>query len=573
MITFESIRYKNILSTGDYWQEHDLQGTPLTLIIGKNGAGKTTLIDALFFALYGEAFRDIVKKKLLNSKNKKALLVELWFKSGPNRYFIRRGIKPDVFEFYVNDSLVPMDAKKVDYQLNVNKAVRIDKKSLKSQVTLASRSYVPFMRMTAPDRRTVVQDVLDIQVFTEMSKIGKGLSDALKAELTDIDHDMKELGHRMALERSRVTVKADTLRDSIEALEKRNVVLESEIEHLEGDVQTLNAECVDLTSQMAQMRDLSRTVSTNRALKSTLEDQYKLVTDDKKFYCQNDSCPTCQQAIDAGFKATAIEELSVKRQSIVERGTVLKDQINKDVDLMDSLEVSIKELQTKQNKAQVKTSEIRMKRNTIRQNAEEIKKLSTPTESETIIESKINEYQAEYNELARQKASKSSELDLLKVAALMLKDEGIKTQIVKKYLPTINATINKFIRMLGFNATFEMNETFEENIKDEYGESFSYHSYSEGEKMRFDLAILFTWREIAKLRNTTDTNLLIMDEVLDASLDTDGAEDFMKVISQIVQNTNTFVISHNADKIKDRFDKVIEFKKVKKFSQMKVVKQ
>lgn len=572
MILFEKIRYKNILSTGDYWQEHNFIDTPLTLIVGKNGAGKTTLIDALFYALYGQPFRSIVLKKLLNSKNKKGLLVEMWFKSGPNSYMIRRGMKPDVFEFYVNDALVPMDAKKADYQLNVNKAVRIDKKSLSSQVTLASRSYTPFMRLPAADRRTVVQDVLDIQVFTEMAKVVKGQIDALKGELSDTDSDMRELGHKIALERSRVTVKADTLKDSIEALEKRNIVLEREIEHLEGDVEDLSAECVDLAEKMRESTTLSRTVSDDRSKRSALEDRYKELAKERKFYSNHDSCPTCQQTIDEGFKATAIADLEGKQAVIVEKGQALKAQINDGVARLDELHDIIQELQKKQNKAQVKSSEIRMKRNTIKQNQAEIVKLSTPTESETIIESKINEYQAEYNALAKTKAEKSSEMDLLKVAALMLKDDGIKTQIIRKYLPTINATINKFIRMLGFNATFEMNETFEESIRDEYGEVFSYHSYSEGEKMRFDLAILFTWREIAKLRNTTDTNLLIMDEVLDASLDTDGAQDFMKVISNIMKNTNTIVISHNAEKIKDSFNKVIEFKKVKKFSQMKVMK-
>lgn len=572
MAQLKRLRYKNILSTGNTWQEYDFEETPRLLILGKNGAGKTTLIDALFFALYGKPFRNIVKDKLVNSVNKKDALVELWWSNGPTEYMVRRGIAPNVFEFYVNGNLVPRDAKVTDYQIQVANAFRMDPKSMGQQAVLASRSYVPFMRLSAPDRRKVVQDVLDIEIFTHMAAVNKANMDALKIEMDELESELRDYKHKMDLERSKVSVDRTKTQESIDRYERSNTKLQSEIDHLQEDVETLKNELVEVSTDMVDKRDLQNAIyqlkfNREQALKEFEKCKAKI-----QFYHDRDDCPVCKQSITPQFKAEIVSDITEQRETIRANGKEIGVKLSEREQQLFNVEAKSKQIEIITGQISQKKSWIESKKLQIKNNNKEIADLQKPTVTQEVNESLITEYQTKYNELASTKALKSSEMDLLKVEAKLLKDDGIKTQIIAKYLPTINATINKFIRMLGFNVTFEMNDTFQETIKDQYGAAFSYHSFSEGEKMRFDLAIMFTWREIAKLRNTTDTNLLIMDEVLDASLDSDGAEDFMKVINQIAKDTNTIVISHASERIKDSFDKVIEFSKVKKFSQMKVIK-
>lgn len=572
MVIFEKLRYKNILSTGDEFIEFDLDKIDLTLILGKNGGGKTTLIDALNFCLYGKPFRDINKDMLINSINGKKLLTEVEFRKGSDKYKCIRGIKPNVFEFYVNGILVPKDAKVVDYQKQVDKALSIGAKSFRSQVVLGSRTYVPFMRLKTEERRAVIEDLLDLEVFTTMNKVNRDNISDTEDELDAIDKELSKVAAKLELEKTRVSMVRGNMVESVDRLQRKIDALGRQKDIEEDSRKALQDELEALEPLVTGHHETAEKYAKYRSAKTSIVSNIVSIDENIDFYRDNDRCSTCLQTIDKNFKAEIIGRETTKKEGLQERiakAEVFLEELKTELTRIESVERKMNEYRTS---IAVKNSTIRGLQIQIDACEREITELERSTDDFDDIEATITKWQTAYNEGAAAKNDRATHLEYLKAVALVLKDTGLKAKIIKQYIPIMNTLINKYLGIMGFNVAFEINETFTETIKSQFKEAYSYGSFSEGEKMRLDLAIMFAWRDVAKMRNTTATNLLIMDEVLDASLDQEGAEDFLSIVREMAKDTNTIIISHKSEHLMDRFSKVIKFTKIKKFSKMKVMK-
>lgn len=572
MVIIKKVRYKNILSNGNDWVEFDLNSIPLTLFIGKNGGGKSTVIDALTFAFYGKPFRDIVKDLLLNTINLKALLVETEFSSGNDEYLVRRGIKPNVFEFFKNGVMVPKDAKVVDYQKHVDRAIRMDLKSFRQITVLGSRTFTPFMRLKTDERRALIEDVLDLGVFSQMNKLNKANIDSTSEELAEIDSELKDIRYKLDIEKNKITLVRGNVEDSIVRVRAKidgvRVELGASMVEEIMVAEKLKVALPGLDGQQDARDKLAK-------FKAALDRGWDKLRQHQKniaFYTKNCDCPTCGQGIDDDFKARIVanEEAEIVK---IDAGIILVETrisaAETEVRSFQTIQTEVNDLRTS---VAVASSNVRSLENQVRNLERELKDLQASNVDFGSLEDEINKWQESYDIAANTKNTIVERLEYYKAAATVLKDNGIKAKIIKQYIPIINSLINKYLGIMGFSVAFELNETFTESIKSQHKDSFSYGSFSEGEKMRLDLAILFTWRDIAKLRNTNATNLLIMDEVLDASLDEEGAEDFLRIIQEMTADTNTIIISHKSQHLMERFDRVVQFKKVKKFSTMKVLK-
>lgn len=572
MVIIKSIRYRNILSNGNDWVEFQLNSTSLTLFIGKNGGGKSTMIDALTFAFYGKPFRDVNKDLLINTINGKNCEVEAEFESGTNHYKVRRGIKPNVFEFFVNGVMVPKDAKVVDYQKHVDRALRMDLKSFRQITVLGSRTFTPFMRLKTDERRALIEDVLDLGVFTQMNKLNKANIDMTSEELKEVDDELKDIRAKLQLEKQKITLVRDNVEDSIDRVNRKIAALKAERQNAVEDEEAERTKLDAALPTLEGRDDARRKLQDLRTKLDRGWDKLRQIQKNLAFYTNNCECPTCTQTIDAAFKAriVATEEAELAK---VDAG-ILKvegwiETAVKEVQEYDERNRIVNELKTS---LAVQTSNVRSLDTQIRNLEREERDLRNSNTDFGSLQEEIDKWQESYDIAASTKNTIAERLEYYKLAATVLKDNGIKAKMIKQYIPIINSLINKYLGIMGFSVAFELNETFTESIKSQHKDTFSYGSFSEGEKMRLDLAILFTWRDIAKLRNTNATNLLLMDEVLDASLDEDGSEDFLRIIQEMTSDTNTIIISHKSQHLMERFDRVVQFTKVKKFSNMKVLK-
>lgn len=567
MITFKHIRYMNILSTGNAWTDIPLDNNKTTLILGENGAGKSTILDALSFALYGKAFRKINKPQLMNSINGKGLLVELTFAVGEIVYMVKRGLKPNVFEIFKNGELIKQDAANKDYQLYLEEnIIKMNHKSFGQVVVLGSSTFVPFMQLPAASRREIIEDLLDIQVFTAMNTL-------LKEKVSKNKTDVVDAKHKIELAKTKIDA-AKNKNKSIEDLKK------NEVSRIKDKIKELIKVYEEETEIVASF------VKSNEALSSTIEDeesvlgdraekhskcaQYKKHIADLKavnaFYEKHDNCPTCKQGIDHEFKDGVFTENSDKIASIQS----LIDVISQDVTLLD---VRVEEIKAVKdviyaNNVQISEHEInsRIARNSLKALKTDLE--NAQKEVKTIDISEIEQLEEILKKLHAKQEVLYSDSEVLGVVATLLKDGGIKTRIVKQYIPVMNKLINKYLAAMDFFVDFQLDENFNETIKSRFRDEFSYSSFSEGEKLRIDLALLFTWRAISKMRNSTSTNLLIMDEIMDSSLDNSGTSEFLKIINELAVDTNIFIISHKGDQLQDSFDNVIRFEKVKNFSRI-----
>ena len=569
MIIFEKLRWKNILSTGNSFTELNLTKSPNTLVIGNNGAGKSTMLDALCFGLFGKPFRKINKPNLLNSINQQQGVVEVEFSIGQKKYKIIRGIKPNTFEVYCNNQLVDQDAKAKDYQDHLEKFIlKINYKSFTQVVILGSASFVPFMQLSPGDRRAIIEDLLDIGIFSSMNGIVKEKMSINKNESLKNKYDLDLSAEKIKMQKD--AIEEHKKHNDAEIEKKKNEVLQSidQTFTLQKNIELIQKHIDVLNSKINDKLIIEKKSTQLVQLESKLESRLKKLDKEYKFYEENHDCPTCKQGIADTFRHN---QLSGINQTKGEVGVGLKDieaKIQKANERIEEIQKIVKHIQEHNNEIVKNNSTITAVNAFITKLQKEIEDLSARKDNLEDENAKLKELKVELGVLVKKQEVLSSEKQYLEYAGNLLKDTGIKTRIIKQYLPIMNKLINKYLTSMDFFVNFNINENFEESIKSRHRDDFSYANFSEGEKMRIDLALLFTWRQIAKIKNSTNTNLLILDEVFDSSLDTVGTDEFLKLLYEMDKDTNVFVISHKGDQLFDKFRSVIKFKKVNNFSQV-----
>lgn len=569
MITFEKVRWKNFLSTGNVFTEIDLTRSTNTLIVGHNGAGKSTILDALTFGLFGKPFRKINKPQLMNTINNSDCVVEIEFKIGKKQYKIHRGIKPNVFEIYCDGTLVNQDAKAKDYQEHLEKFIlKLNYKSFTQVVILGSASFVPFMQLSPADRRAIIEDLLDIQIFSSMNSIVKNRISTIKDEQKTVDYSTKLVIEKISLQKQ--NIEEHKKNHLVEINKKTQEITDNDtyLNKVAKDVALIQKHNQQLSDQIA---DKTAAVSRNTkllTLQSKFGDSVKKLNKEISFYENNDNCPTCQQTIAEETKDKHVTEKQLKITEIGTASTKLEEEIENVYNRLKDIDKIQKHI-TAHNSEIIKLNTQVTSINTFNAKLlKEIQELKSRTTSNENDDEKLKSLNAELQESLNLAEQLAIDKQYHEYAASLLKDTGIKTKIIKQYLPVMNKLINKYLTAMDFFVNFNLNESFEETIKSRHRDEFSYASFSEGEKMRIDLALLFTWRQIAKMKNSVSTNLLVLDEVFDSSLDGVGTEEFLKLLNNLDNNTNVFVISHKGDQLFDKFRSVIKFEKKNNFSQV-----
>ena len=569
MIKFEKLRWKNILSTGNVFTEIDLLRSTNTLIIGHNGAGKSTILDALCFALFGKPFRKINKPGLLNSINQSDGVVEVEFSIGRKQYKVIRGIKPNIFEIYCNGVMVNQDAKVKDYQEQLEKFIlKLNFKSFTQVVILGSASFVPFMQLSPGDRRTIIEDLLDINIFSSMNGIVKEKMSIIKDESTKNKYAMELTSEKIKLQKQNIE---EHKKHSAGEIEKKRTEIESsekQIKQLTDDIELIQKHVNALLKKIADEKSINNKSSKLVQLESKLETKLKKINKDILFYNDHDECPTCRQNINQDFKDTELNTLNSGAGDITKALSDIDKQIQSANDRINEITKINEHISEHNNEVVKHISTIKAINNYVVKLGKEILELQNQHTNLDTDNTVLKELKTSLTDLVSKQEELSEEKQYLEYASSLLKDTGIKTKIIKQYLPIMNKLINKYLTAMDFFVNFNINENFEETIKSRHRDDFSYANFSEGEKMRIDLALLFTWRQIARMKNSTNTNLLILDEVFDSSLDGVGTEEFLKLIHDMGTDTNVFVISHKGDQLFDKFRSIIKFEKKNNFSRI-----
>jgi len=565
LIIFKTVRWKNFLSTGNNFTEIELNKDSTNLIIGENGAGKSTILDALCFGLFGKAFRNINKMQLVNTVNGSAALVEVEFSIGSKNIKVIRGIKPNVFEIYINGKMYNQDANARDYQKYLEQQIlKLNYRSFTQVVILGSSTFVPFMQLKARHRREVVEEILDIQIFSLMNML-------LKQRLKTIDDDYREIDYKYNLMEQEVNLKEKYVKDLQEnkrmlLVDKSNLLAGNEeevfkkkrrITDLQDDIDTMhdkisNASIVE--EKFTKLKDIQ----------SQLKEKHRAHSRLVGFFESNEDCPTCQQHIDEIFKSTMISKKQNEADKLSKGMDDLQDELNatkSKIIVINEINKNIQSNNVEIAKENSSMTELQKFNATLQS---EIDHLETGNVEENDIK-QIEELKQNLSNLSTSKSNLREEKTYAEASRSMLTDTGIKTKIIKQYLPIMNKLINTYLTSMEFYVNFTLDENFEETIKSRYRDDFSYTSFSEGEKMRIDLALLFTWRAVAKMKNSTNTNLLILDEIFDSSLDGTGTDEFLKILNTL-GDENVFVISHKQDQLVDKFRNTIKFEKIKNFS-------
>jgi DNA repair exonuclease SbcCD ATPase subunit len=563
MIVFKKIRWKNFLSTGNVFTELDLCSNKTTLIVGENGAGKSTLLDALSFALFNKPFRKVNKPQLMNTINRKDLSVEVEFIVGKSEYKVVRGMKPNVFELYKNGSLLNQDAESRDYQKVLeDQILKVNHKSFCQVVVLGSASFVPFMQLPTGQRREVIEDLLDLQIFTTMNTLLRDKVATNTAKLTELDTQTKILEERIdMMKKHRAQIEENNNRLLVEKQEKIDEC-KIRIDSIDVEIESINEYAKNLRQSIEDKTKIKEKREKLITLKAQIESKMKSFDKTINFFHDTETCPTCNQGIDHDFKEQTIFNKRAQLQELADGIIKLEEEKAK----IEARMQEIMEITEKISELNIRWSTLNHERSLQDKILHDLERV---VETQ-VFEDKIPETEEELDKAINSYNAEVDERHVLTAAAAILKDGGIKARIIKQYVPIINKLINKYLSAMDFFVQFELNEQFEETIKSRFRDEFSYASFSEGEKMRINLAILFTWRAVAKMRNSINTNLLIMDEVFDSSLDSGGTEEFMKILTNLTQDTNTFIISHKTDQLWDRFERVIRFEKHKNFSRIVV---
>ena len=568
MIRFKKIKWKNFLSTGNQWTEIDFEKSSTTLIIGSNGAGKSTVLDALTFVLFNKPFRKITKSQLVNTVNEKDCSVEIDFTVGTRDYRVVRGIKPSIFEIWVGDNMLNQTAAANDQQkyLETN-ILKLNYKSFTQIVVLGSSSFIPFMQLSAPNRREVIEDLLDIRIFSAMNGVVKDKLRHLRDNIKILELRKESLTDKVSMQKKFIEEIESRGKQDIKEKREKKDGLGNEILTLTTQNESLNDNVSSLNKNQEKVTGASKTLLKLNNLKGKMSNKVSTLTKEHKFFTDNVTCPTCTQNIEESFRLNRIAEVETKAKELQDGYKELQFKIKSEQERELSFNTLSKEITKLNNDISQNNTKISGFQQQITDLESEIQTLTDQLANRNTEHEKLTELRENLNTTFDELVEKKEELSYKDYVYNLLKDGGVKTKIIKKYLPLINKQVNRYLQMMDFYINFKLNEEFSETIESPIHEDFCYASFSEGEKMRIDLALLFTWREVAAYKNSTNTNLLVMDEVFDSSLDGTGTDEFLKIIRFVIKDANIFVISHK-ESLLEKFESVIQFEKLKGFSKM-----
>jgi len=568
MILFEKISWKNFLSTGNQPIEIDFQKNTTTLIVGTNGAGKSTILDALTFSLFGKPFRKINKPQLVNSVNEKDCRVEVEFSIGKTNWKVIRGIKPAVFEIYRNDSLLDQSSAALDQQKWLEQTVlKMNYKSFTQIVILGSSTFVPFMQLPAAHRREVIEDLLDIKIFSSMNTIIKEKIRQTREEIKTLELKKESFKDKVEMQQNFIEELENRGNANINTNKEKIAKLDSEV----GIYMTQNAVTEEeIYKYVKEQEDVigadDKLIKLNN-LKGKVSQKVSTITKEHKFFTENTVCPTCTQTIEEEFRLNRIEDAQNKAKELQQGYQDLEESIKVEQERERQFIALSKEISKLNNEISQNNTRISLNQRQIRDLEHEIQTITNQLENRNIEHEKLESFKENLKTTYSELAEKKDSINYYDFSYSLLKDGGVKTKIIKKYLPLINQQVNRYLQMMDFYINFTLDEEFNETVQSPIHEDFSYASFSEGEKQRIDLALLFTWREVAKYKNSVSTNLMILDEVFDSSLDSQGTDEFLKIIRYVIKDANIFIISHKTG-MEDKFQSVIKFDKVKGFSCM-----
>ena len=566
MIIFKTIRWKNFLSTGDQWTEINFQHSDTNLIIGTNGAGKSTMLDALTFSLFNKPFRKINKSQLINATNERDCLVEVVFDLNGREYLVRRGIKPNIFEIDVDGTVMNKQADDRSMQKILEETIlKVNYKSFTQIVILGSSTFVPFMQLSGSNRRDVIEDLLDIRIFSAMNHLIKEKMRVQREKIKSLTFKKDNVKDKIQMQKSFIKELEDQGKNSITENEKKRDSLSDEICVLIMKTEGLEDSVYGLTEQQKELIGAGEKLLKLNNLKGKLSQKVSTITKEHKFFTDNVTCPTCTQSIEESFRLNKINDVQTKARELKKGFEDLEESIKTEQDRERHFNNLSKEITKLNHDISQNNTKISGFQRQIRDLESEIQTITERFKNRNTENEKLVEFKTNLKETMTDLSSVRDEVLHYDFAYSLLKDDGVKTKIIKKYLPFINQQVNRYLQLMDFYINFTLDEEFNETIKSPIHEDFSYSSFSEGEKMRIDLALLFTWREVARVKNSVNTNLLIMDEVFDSSLDGFGTDEFMKIIRYIIKGANIFIISHKTE-LSDKFESVIKFDKIKGFS-------
>ena len=569
MITFEKIRFKNFLSYGNTWTELDLATHKDTLIVGENGAGKSTFLDALSYALYMKPFRKVNNPQLVNSVNKKHLKVEVEFRVGSNGFKVCRGHAPRTFEVYQNGELLNQDAHTKDYQKILEQNIlKMNYKSFTQIVVLGSRNFVPFMQLSTTDRRTVIEDLLDIQIFSVMAALLKDKIALNKNELQDIDYQLNLLDDKVKVQEDYISKVQENKDAQLLEIKEKIDETSKQIDEHKLSLDDFVSEADSLYEQCEPLESVSNRVQQFLTLEGQIEKKLTKLRKQLKFYQDNHICDTCGQEIPDDYREEKAQESNTAISETTSGLTQLEKQIQSNSERIETLKDIQNEAKAKEKQAENERTSITILEDILQGLNNEIAEKSFEASDQEEAYARLEHLQEDIEEYKTKRVDLRRKQAVFDTARTLLMDTGIKSRIIKQYVPVMNKLINKYLAAMEFFVDFNLDEDFKETIRSRHRDEFVYASFSEGEKMRIDLALLFTWRAIAKLKNSASTNILIMDEIFDSSLDTQGTDEFLKIIKELTSDTNIIIISHKTDQLLDKFSNVVRFEKYKNFSRI-----
>ena len=564
MILFKTIRWRNFLSTGNNFTEINLKESKTSLIIGSNGAGKYTMLDALSFTLFGKAHRDIHKPQLVNSINQKKCLVTVEFSIGTNKYKVVRGIKPNKFEIWRNGELLNQEAHARDYQkLLENNILKLNHKSFHQIVVLGSSNFIPFMQLKARHRREVIEDLLDIGIFTKMNAV-------LREKLSTVRGEINYTNSQITVKKEKIGLQEKHIKEIKSIDDDNKQAVQDEIDELQLQINGLGEKNNELREQLItevkdeDITELRQKQNELNKFEGKITQKLERYKSEESFFVENTTCPTCSQHLSEEVKSSSLKRIRGTLKELESGHKVLTDEIDNVGDLFDKTQAELIRIRNVGQEINTNSNSITTLQGRITGLQEKLGQENDTTESEQY----LNELYNQLNESTREHAEYTEKLSYATAVEELLRDGGIKSKIIKQYLPVINKLINQYLQVLDFFVLFNIDEEFNETIRSRHRDDFSYTSFSEGEKSRIDLALMFTWRQIARMKNSTNTNLLILDETFDSSLDTDGVDNLLKILATLDTDTNTFIISHKTDVLDGKFENKLTFEKINKFSKL-----